>query len=106
MRIGAKHRTINQIHHDSNIITRIYNKHDLKNDGEQEEEDKVLRRGQEGRNPREMKARHRVRNGGAGEMYFPRESHGNEDGRDQEEQTEHFCRQRPNRFIQRKGVIS
>ena len=53
-----------------------------------------------------MKARHRVRNGGAGEMYFPRESHDNEDGRDQEEQTEQFCRQRPNKFIQQKGVIS
>ena len=36
---------------------------------------------------------------GAGEMYFPRESHDNEDGRDQEEQTEHFCRQRTNKFI-------
>ena len=55
--------------------------------------------GGQGRNPREMKARHRVRNGGAGEMYFPRESHDNADGRDQEEQMEHFCRQRPNKFI-------
>ena len=53
-----------------------------------------------------MKTRHRVRNGGAGEMYFPRESRDNADERVQETQTEQFSRQRPNKFIQQKGVIS
>ncbi len=39
-------------------------------------------------------------------MYFPRESRDNADERVQETQTEQFSRQRPNKFIQQKGVIS
>ena len=39
-----------------------------------------------------------------GEMYFPRESRDNADGRVQETKTEQFSRQRPNKFIQQKEL--